>query len=92
MDYRAAVLVLLLVGTASAQCAVNIPAMNQTMQFFQLIGYPIAFFMMVYMGVKWVMADGPSDRENARRGIIYIIIGVILLRASRQIVYFILCF
>lgn len=77
---------------ACAQCGENIPAMVEIMQMLQKIGYAIAVFMFAYLGIKWMLAEGPADRENARRGIIYIIIGLMLLRAGVPLVYFLLCF
>ncbi|MFH0862510.1 MAG: pilin [Candidatus Altiarchaeota archaeon] len=55
------------------------------------LGSPIAFLMMVYMGIKWYMAEGPEDRENARRGIIYVVIGLIMLRGAQEFVHYLLC-
>jgi hypothetical protein len=46
------------------------------------IGWPIGFFMMAYMGIKWITAESAEDRENAKRGVIYIFIGLILLNVT----------
>ena len=96
MNVKAASTLLLLTlaaqYAAATACAANIPAMNDIMQMLQTIGYPIGIFMVAYMGIKWMLAEGPQDRENARRGIIYVVIGLILLQVSVKLVYFLLCF
>jgi hypothetical protein len=81
---------------ASAQCnptgTSQTGAAIQTMQdMFKTMGYPLALFMMVYMGAKWAIAEGPEDRENARRGIIYIVIALLLLKAAPSFTVYLLC-
>jgi len=73
------------VDAVAATVAANIATMLTT------IGNACAYFMMVYMGMKWMMAEDPEGRENARRGVIYIVIGLILLRSSSPLVLYLLC-
>jgi len=86
------ILLLFAAQTVSASCATNLPTFINIMIWLQQIGYPLALFMMAYMGIKWVMAEGPEPRENARRGVIYVVIGIILLRGGVQLAYNLLCF
>jgi len=88
--YSALALTFLLSGSALAACLANIPTMNRVQNMMQTMGYPLAFIMMLYMGLKWMTAETPSDRENARRGVIYIVIGVILLRVANQVILYLL--
>lgn len=60
-------------------------------EFLEKISYPIGFFMIVYMGIKWIISEGPEDRENARRGVIYVVIGLILLKSAVELVTYLLC-
>ncbi len=90
---KKAALLLLLAQNASAEaCMANIPALNELILDIQTIGNPIGFFMLAYMGVKWIVAEGPQDVENARRGVIYVVIGLILLKVSHPLVVYLLCF
>ena len=78
---------------ALAQCTAHITQdLRNVMDYLRQIGYPIAFFMMIYVSIKWITAEGPEDRENGRRGIIYIIIGILLLRTGDDLVWSLLCF
>ncbi|MCX6695778.1 MAG: pilin [Candidatus Altiarchaeota archaeon] len=56
-----------------------------------LIGASLAFILFVYQGMKWMVAEGPEDREDAKKGIIYLVIGMLLLVCSYSLVYFLLC-
>ena len=67
------------------------PAIQTIQTLLKNIGYPIALFMMVYMGAKWAVAEGPEDRENARRGIIYIVIALVMLVSSASFTTYLLC-
>lgn len=76
---------------ASGACGTSNPGTQTAIQMLNTIGFPIGLFMMVYMGIKWMVAEGPEERENARRGIIYIVIGLILLQTARGLVEGLLC-
>ncbi len=85
-----------LAGFAQAQCYEPLGSdlmkpVKNIIDFLVVIAYPIGFFMIVYMGVKWIISEGPEDRENARRGVIYVIIGLILLRSAFYLVTYLLC-
>jgi type IV secretory pathway VirB2 component (pilin) len=70
---------------AARAAAANISVMLTT------IGNACGVVMIIYMGLKWMLADDPQGRENARRGIIYIIIGLIILRVASALVYYLMC-
>ena len=94
MKYRHKLLwIFFLSQNALAQCTAYITQdLRNVMDYLRQIGYPIAFFMMIYVSIKWITAEGPEDRENGRRGIIYIIIGILLLRTGDDLVWSLLCF
>ena len=94
MNTRKTALLALLLAAKDVQagaCANYLPEMLTIITQLQTIGAPIAFLMMIYLGMKWYMAEGPEDRENSRRGVIYVIIGVILLQAAMPLVHYLLC-
>jgi len=55
------------------------------------IGGGLAMVLMVFEGIKWMTAESPEDREDAKRGIIYIIIGLVMLAASYSFIFFLFC-
>jgi type IV secretory pathway VirB2 component (pilin) len=55
------------------------------------VGTSLAILMMVLQGIKWMLSETPEEREDAKRGIIYIIIGLILLGSAYSFVYYLLC-
>ena len=72
-------------------CAADMPTLTRVMIWLRQIGWPLGLFMMVYMGIKWIISEGPEERENARRGLIYVVIGLILLQGAIQLAYGLLC-
>jgi hypothetical protein len=85
--------ILLLAANASASggCTVRLDAVDKIQTYLSTIGVPLAWFMAAYMGVKWIVSESPEERENARRGIIYIIIGVIILRTADSLTLYLFC-
>ena len=55
------------------------------------VGTSLAILMMALQGIKWILSDTPEEREDTKRGIIYIIIGLILLGSAYTFVYYLLC-
>ena len=54
------------------------------------IGTVVGTLMIVVEAVGWISAQNPQERENAKRGIIYVLIGLILLKSSENLVNFLL--
>lgn len=98
---RAILLIILTSPAAYATCSspASIPALdpNTSLALVTIenqlitIGRPLAILMLIYMGVKWLIAEGPEDRDNARRGVIYVVIGIIMLIAAESFVQYLLC-
>lgn len=49
------------------------------------VAYSLGWLMMVLMGVKWIIADSPNDRAEAKKGMIYIVIGLLLVASAKQL-------
>jgi hypothetical protein len=47
--------------------------------------------MLAYAGLRWLMADGPQERDDARKTIIYIIIGLLVVSATTDLVHALYC-
>jgi len=89
--HAAPIILLALTEMAAAQCGTTLEATTEIILALTTIGFPIGLFMMIYMGIKWIMAEGAEDRENARRGIIYVVSGLILLRAAAPTITYLVC-
>jgi hypothetical protein len=50
------------------------------------LAYALGWMMMVIMGVKWIIADSPNERADAKKGMIYIVIGLLVVRSSGQLI------
>jgi hypothetical protein len=47
--------------------------------------------MMSIEGAKYITSGNPQERESARRGIIYIVIGLIILQTAVSLTEYFLC-
>jgi hypothetical protein len=56
----------------------------------EYIGLGLAALMFAINGIKMMVSDSPMARADARRGIIYVVIGIIILVLSYAIVSFLL--
>lgn len=55
------------------------------------IGYPVAMLMIAYMGLKYTSSTSAQERENNKRAIIYVIIGMLILYAGSEFMIWVLC-
>ncbi|MBD3388237.1 MAG: hypothetical protein GF416_04085 [Candidatus Altiarchaeales archaeon] len=46
------------------------------------VAYALGWIMLVILGIKWIIADSPNERADAKKGMIYVLIGLILVRAA----------
>ncbi|MBD3388239.1 MAG: hypothetical protein GF416_04095 [Candidatus Altiarchaeales archaeon] len=86
-----AALLLMLQSAAAQSCGANIPTMTSIQSSLKIVGSAAGVFMIVYLGIKWMTANGPQDRESARRGVIYVVIGLIILRTALELIEYLLC-
>jgi hypothetical protein len=55
------------------------------------VGYALGYIMMVFMGVKWIVADSPNDRAEAKKGILYIVIGLLIIASATDLLNRLYC-
>ncbi|HHQ44967.1 MAG TPA: hypothetical protein ENN13_02395 [Candidatus Altiarchaeales archaeon] len=65
--------------------------LEPTIEDIQTIGYALAVLMIGYQGLKWSASESDETREDAKRGIIYIIIGIFVLKVGGEFILYILC-
>jgi type IV secretory pathway VirB2 component (pilin) len=46
----------------------------------------LALLMLVIQGLRWVMSDSEGDRAEAKKGMIYIMVGLIVVYLAANIV------
>ena len=46
----------------------------------------LALFMLTILGLKWIMSETPAERAEAKKGIIYIILGLLVVYLAANIV------
>lgn len=57
----------------------------------QDVAAALGVLMIAYSGARWIMADSPQDREDAKKTIIYVIIGLLIVSLTKDIVKAIYC-
>ncbi|MBD3262558.1 MAG: hypothetical protein GF334_12970 [Candidatus Altiarchaeales archaeon] len=55
------------------------------------IGTILALLFTVIAGMRWMMAEDPQSKDNAKRSIIYILIGLLLLFVGGNVILYLLC-
>jgi hypothetical protein len=45
----------------------------------KLVSFALGWFMMVVMGIKWIVSENTNDRGDAKKGMIYIILGLLVI-------------
>ncbi len=54
------------------------------------IGAGVAVFMLVLNGLKWMLAEDVSGRQDAKRGMLYIFVGLLIFVVAIQLVNFLM--
>ncbi len=54
------------------------------------VAVAIAAAMLAYLALGWLTSDSPAKRDNAKKGVIYIVAGLLLLAGGKDLVIFLL--
>ncbi len=54
------------------------------------LGTVVGALMIAVEAVAWIVAQNPQERENAKKGVIYGLVGLILLKSAHNLVNFLL--
>jgi len=65
--------------------------LRPTIEQIQIVGYALAVLMIGYQGLKWSSSDSDQAREDAKKGIIYVIIGIFLLKVGGDFILYVIC-
>lgn len=84
-------LLLLLAKLASAG---TIPQMNKVVELnlgLKTVAAALGMLVIAYSGLRWVTAEGPQERDDAKKTIIYVIIGLIVVSLANELVQALYC-
>ncbi|MBM3308940.1 MAG: hypothetical protein FJY77_01680 [Candidatus Altiarchaeales archaeon] len=79
-----------LIGTAGATSG-KIPTPPQMQEMTDLnaglknVASALGVLVITYAGVKWVMSEGPQDRDEAKKTIIYVVVGLVVVSMSQDL-------
>jgi hypothetical protein len=51
----------------------------------------LAWVMMIIMGSKWIIAESPNDRAEAKKGMIYIVTGLLVIASTENLITSLYC-
>ncbi len=54
---------------------------------FRTVALALGYLMMVLMGIKWIIADSPNDRADAKKGMMYVVIGLLLVASACSLLH-----
>jgi hypothetical protein len=83
MNTRRAILALIILNIISSSALAQVPAWIGNLE---IVAYALGWLMMIIMGVKWILADSPNERADAKKGMMYIIIGLLVVRSAAQLI------
>jgi putative Mn2+ efflux pump MntP len=46
----------------------------------------LGYVLMMVMGVKWIVQESPNDRAEAKKGMMYIVVGLLLVASVDSLV------
>lgn len=55
------------------------------------IAAALGVLMIAYSGVGWIMADGPQERDEAKKTLVYVMIGLLVVALALDIVGAVYC-
>lgn len=45
----------------------------------KVLAATLGWFLMILCGVRWIIADSPNDKADAKKGMMYIVVGMLLI-------------
>ena len=57
----------------------------------QTLAGALGWVMMVIMGLKWIVAESPNERAEAKKGMLYIVIGLLIVASMRNLLQSLYC-
>lgn len=57
----------------------------------QSMAAALGALLILIMGIRWIMADSAQERQEAKRGILYVVIGLLIVYSVDQIIQTLYC-
>ena len=80
---------ILLVGLAAMAAAgptMPIPQLVELNTGLKTVASALGVLIITYAGIKWIMSEGPQERDDAKKTIIYAVIGLIIVSIADELV------
>jgi hypothetical protein len=45
----------------------------------QTVAYSLAWLMMVVLGIKWIVSDSDNERNDAKKGMMYVMVAILVV-------------
>lgn len=90
---QAAWMIALLFGIAAMASAspTPIPELIDLNNGLKTIASALGVLVITYAGIKWIMSEGPQERDDAKKTIIYVVIALIVVALTKDLVHAIYC-
>jgi hypothetical protein len=62
------------------------PAASAAVADLHVIASALGTLMMIIMGIRWIMADSPNERAEAKKGMMYIVLGLLVIASRTQFI------
>ena len=85
---QAAWMIALLFGIAAMASAspTPIPELIDLNNGLKTIASALGVLVITYAGIKWIMSEGPQERDDAKKTIIYALVGLIIVSLADELV------
>jgi len=81
-------MIALLFGIAAMASAspTPIPELIDLNNGLKTIASALGVLVITYAGIKWIMSEGPQERDDAKKTIIYALVGLIIVSLADELV------
>lgn len=94
MKNNSRLLILAMILLAKIAWATDIPETSEIWNLYsemKSVGAALGALVIVYAGLRWIMAENPQDRDDAKKAVIYTIVGLLVIAVAKEIVDAIYC-
>jgi len=89
MDKRVLLAGVIVLSLSYAVAASTIPQMSQVVELNQglkTVAAALGVLIITHAGLRWIAAGSPQERDDAKKTIVYVIVGLIIVNMSEYLV------
>ncbi|MBD3388238.1 MAG: hypothetical protein GF416_04090 [Candidatus Altiarchaeales archaeon] len=75
-------LFMLLLNLSSPMASASTQGILNLVGGLRCLAYALGWLMIVVLGLRYIVADNPSDRQDAKKGMIYVLVAVLVVRSA----------